>query len=118
MNKLVFQITKPTPVMSIKRFSPPVRAIARISAELCFVTLDELLSRRKPANFVRARALAIWGVETLRPDLSYPQIGSQLNRQEHTTLLHQYRLALKLRESDPDFLNLCHDLLAQVSAEL
>lgn len=118
MNTLVFQITRPTPAITIKRFSPPVRTIARISAELCFVTLDELLSRRKPANYVRARALAVWGIKTLRPELSYPQIGAQINRPEHTTLIHQYRLALKLREADPDFLNLCHDLLAQVSFEL
>lgn len=118
MNAPVFQITQRAPAFTIKRFAPPVRNIARISAELCFITLDELLSRRKPANYVRARALAVWGIKTLRPELSYPQIGHHMNRNEHTTLIHQYRTALKLRETDLDFLNLCHDLLAQVSAEL
>lgn len=118
MNAVVFQITKPTDALTFRRFTPPVRNIARISAELCFITIDDLLSRRKPNNFVRARALAVWAIKTLRPELSYPQIGAQLNRHDHTTLIYQYQLGLKLRKTDPDFLNLCHDLLAQVSAEL
>ena len=104
--------------MTIRRFSPPVRSIARISAELSSITVDELLCRRKPAHYVRARALAVWGIKTLRPEMSYPQIAAQINRHDHTTIIHQYRTALKLRETDANFLNLCHDLLAQVSAEL
>jgi len=118
MNAAFMQHHAPSPVILVGGRNLSVRNIGQIAAELSSITFAELTGTRRFTNYVRARALAIWGVKTLRPELSFAQIGAQLGGKDHTTLIHQYQMALRLLETDEGFVNQCHDLLSEVSWQL
>ena len=105
------------PRLEFKKFAPSVRSIARIAAALCHVNVEDMLGHRRWKELVRARALTVWAARTMRPDMSYPMIAAPMNRSDHTTLIYQFDLAVKWRVSDPDFLDLCNELVAIVSAD-
>lgn len=106
-----------SPVLTFKPFAPSVRLIGQIAAQLCEVTFEELLGRRKSRGPVRARCMTVWVARKLRRDLSYQQIAKVINRRDHTTLVSQFALAERLRLEDLSFLQLCDMLVARVSAE-
>jgi chromosomal replication initiator protein len=115
MNFASVQHHAPSPVCLVGGRSLSVRNIAHIAAELSSITFADLIGPRKFPHLVRARALTMWAVKTLRPELSLSQIGAQLGGKDHTTVMHQHQMALRLLETDPDFVNRCHDLLSEVS---
>lgn len=115
MNVAAMPHHAPSPVILVGGRAPSVRNIGLIAADLSSITFAELTGPRRFPDYVRARALAVWAVKTLRPDLSYPQIARHLGGKDHTTLIHQYQMALRLLETDEAFVTRCHDLLSEVS---
>ena len=73
------------------------------------VTRNELLSHRRQAHLVEARALFVWIVKSFGPeDLSYPRIGRWLGGRDHTTIQHLWKIkAPQLRATSVDFELLC-----------
>lgn len=115
MTAAFMQHHAPSPVILVGGRNLSVRNIGKIAAELSSITFDELTGPRRFPHYVRARALAMWAVKTLRPELSFTQIGAQLGGKDHTTVIHQYQMALRFLEIDEGFMNQCHDLLSEVS---
>lgn len=115
MNVATMPQHAPSPVILVGGRSLSVRNIGQIAAEYSSITFAELIGSRRYPHYVRARALAVWAVKTLRPDLSYPQIARHLGGKDHTTLIHQYQMALRLLETDADFVTRCDALLSEVS---
>jgi chromosomal replication initiator protein len=65
------------------------------------VTVESLrsTSRSRTISFPRQMAMYLVRTET---ELSYPQIGSQLGKRDHTTVLYGYEKISDLRETDAD----------------
>jgi chromosomal replication initiation ATPase DnaA len=95
-------------------------------AALLFVTSEmgvsymDLVSKRRPAHLVAARALFVWIVKSFGPEwLSFPTIGNWLGGRDHSTIIHLFRnVAPRLRERDPDFLLLCDKFVADAARTL
>lgn len=79
------------------------------------LTPEELVSDRRYANLVEARAMLVWALRTLWKQRSYPMIGRMLGGRDHSTIQHLHRKALYLRASDPDFNEACAVLAAQAA---
>jgi chromosomal replication initiation ATPase DnaA len=67
-----------------------VRHIARVVAAFYRISLQDILSDRRTADFVRARHVAFFLAKELT-SRSYPEIGRQLGGRDHTTVLHGVR---------------------------
>lgn len=77
-------------IKGVNKESPPkssVRRIQVITANYYGVTLNDILSRRRAANVVLPRQVAMYVAKTLTP-LSLPQIGRQFANRDHTTIWH------------------------------
>lgn len=84
------------------------------------VSYTDLISPRRQAHLIAARALFVWIVKTYGPEfLSSPTIGKWLGGRDHTTILHAWTKTVPLlRERDPDFLLLCDQFTAQLADEM
>ena len=118
MNAALVEAHAPKPVILVGGRLLSVRNIARIAADVSAISFDELRGPRRFPHLVQARALTMWAVKTLRPELSFAQIGAQLDGKDHTTVIHQYKMALQLLETDPDFVDRCHAVLSEVSWQI
>lgn len=77
----------------------------------------DLVSRRRSAELVRARAFVTWALRTLGTPLSYPKIGLALGGRDHSTVIHLHQKAIGLRLTDAGFADCC-DRLAKRFCEL
>jgi chromosomal replication initiator protein len=74
------------------------------------VSVVDLVSRRRQAELVRARALFVWIVRSHNPadPVSYPTIAAWLGGRDHTTIMHAFRTtAPQLRQRSMRFRVLC-----------
>lgn len=76
-----------------------------------------LLSHRRQAELVRARALFVWCVRWSSPTTSYPTIGAWLER-DHTSIMHLARKAEATIHRDAEFARLCGDWKASERATM
>jgi chromosomal replication initiation ATPase DnaA len=65
------------------------------------VTLGSLVGKERHKSIVRARHAAYWLLR--RAKLSFPEIGREVGKRDHTTIMSGVRHAEKLRVSDPLF---------------
>ena len=72
-----------------RRRYPAKRFLAAV-AEAHELTVDELLSFRRPRRYCHARHHAAWELRRRRQDLGLSQIAAHLNRTDHTTAHHSY----------------------------
>lgn len=107
-----------SPVLRFKPFAPSVRGIARIAAELCEVTIQDMAGPSRMGYLVRARALTVWTAKYFRGEMSWAQIGLVVGRRDHSTLINLFDHAQRWRLEDPDFRELSDALVARASAEL
>jgi len=93
------------------------RATAFVLREMG-VSYTELVSKRRQAHLVAARALFVWIVKSHGPEfLSFPTIGRWLGGRDHTTVMHSWKnTAPALREHDRGFRLLC-DRFAEQAAK-
>ncbi len=68
-----------------------VDTILNAVAEAHMVSVVGMLGPRRKDDLVHARAHAVYLMKTIRPDLSYPQMGKYLEK-DHTTILHSYKV--------------------------
>lgn len=66
------------------------RKIVEEVAEKHNVSINDMLSRRRCTNFVRARQEAAYRL-SVETRLSLPQIGQRLGGRDHTTIMHSIR---------------------------
>lgn len=86
---------------------PPMERIIRATCTVTGITRNELLSARRPANFVYARHIAMYLAREYTT-LSFPQIGRAMNK-DHTTV---YYVANKLSNRSRGATKLNRDISA------
>ena len=64
----------------------------------------------------KARALIVWGLRRLRPDLSYNAIGRMLER-HHSSIVNLHQVAISRRLNDPVFAQAYDRLVFVVTGE-
>ena len=89
-----------------------VRSIIARAAEIYDLRPEDITSPARVKHVTRCRKLVVWTVRTLRKDLSYPQIGAQLGRRDHSTIIHNWHAAEALRAVDPEFADDCDVMIA------
>lgn len=97
------------PAIDPARYDPIIgKARMFVLNHLCVGRVD-LISHRRDASLVRARALFVWIVKTHGPEwLSHPVIGWWLGGRDHSSIMHLWReVAPRLLERDPEFRALC-----------
>ena len=82
------------------RRNPSVREIQKAIAKYYRVPMNELLSVRRDAHYVKARQVGMYLCRELTL-LSLPSIGRQFGGRDHTTILHGYRKIAGLLPNDP-----------------
>lgn len=96
----------------IEKIRAVMLGITKIKAIIGAVSLyyqigvNEILSRRKTANLVKPRHVAMYLAKTLTTR-SYPEIGRAMNGRDHTTVLHSVR---KIEKKIKDDANLVEDV--------
>lgn len=80
-----------------------------LAVKLFGVTRDDLLSNRRHANLVDARAFVVWALRSLGRAKSYPVIGRALGR-DPSSAVHLHRKSIELRLSNDDFDAACRGL--------
>jgi chromosomal replication initiation ATPase DnaA len=66
---------------------PRVRLILNVVATKAGFEAADLLAHRRGKALDRARRRALWASKTLRPDMSFPQIGRIVER-HHASVIH------------------------------
>lgn len=94
--------------------SAPIEAVIRDAAAAARVTRGDILSEQRANTIARVRFAIIWTVRQVY-HTSWPVLAHALNR-DHTTIMHGYRRAKTLRQSDPFFADLVNMLVARARA--
>ena len=76
----------------------------------------DLVSRRRQAPLIHARAMVVWALRTIGGETSYPAIGRVLAR-DHSSIIHLHGKAIALRLGDERFAAACDRLLAAAAAK-
>jgi chromosomal replication initiation ATPase DnaA len=89
------------------RFVSAHTAITLASA-LFNVPRNAILSHRRDPALVRARAMVTWILRTVPVQpMSYPKIGRAMGGRDHTSIMHQHQIAIRLRLEDERFARTC-----------
>lgn len=92
---------------------PTIRdCLAAVSNEFGIGVLD-LVSERRMISLARPRQVAYWLARMATPK-SLPEIGRQIGRRDHATIIHGIRVVEKLRETEPEFRQVTDRLLGQL----
>ena len=92
----------------VRRGIYPATALTLAQDEFCVSEVD-LLSRRRHAGLVEARAFVVWAMRSLGRAHSYPEIGRLLDR-DQSSINHLHRKAIELRLIDDHFDRACRRL--------
>lgn len=93
-------------VLSRQSSTPPVRRapnltdVLQATARYHQLSLDDLLSKRRTKEVVRARQIAMY-LAREETDASLPEIGAALGGRNHSTVLYGYQKIAKSVELDP-----------------
>lgn len=87
-----------------------------LAEQIWHVTRPMILGAGRARPVVKARALIIWGLRRLRPDLSYTAIGRMMGR-HHSTIVDLHQVAISRRLNDPVFAQACHSLVFAATGE-
>ncbi len=93
-------------VLSRQSSAPPVRRapnltdVLQATARYHQLSLDDLLSKRRTKEVVRARQIAMY-LAREETDASLPEIGAALGGRNHSTVLYGYQKIAKSVELDP-----------------
>jgi chromosomal replication initiator protein len=77
------------------------------------LSLDDLLSKRRTKDIVRARQIAMY-LAREETEASYPQIGRALGGRNHSTVVYGYQKIAGQVEEDPDLRQHVSDLRRQI----
>lgn len=94
-----------------------VKRILELAAEHAAMTVDELTGDQKTNDRVIPRHRAMLVIRTLRPDMSYPEVGRRMGGFDHTSVLHGERRARQRMEASPEEAAAFAELLALCRAE-
>lgn len=76
------------------------------------VSTDDIISHRRKAEFVRARAFVVWALRSLGVARSYPKIGEALDQRDSSTIIHLHEKSIRLRLEDKEFAQACHRIVS------
>ncbi len=93
--------------------APSIPAIAKAVARKMRVKLVDLRGTTRQANIIRARGLAILLSRKLTPS-SLQQIGEFFGGRDHSTILHAFRKAERLLDSDTELANFARDIQTEI----
>jgi chromosomal replication initiator protein len=82
-----------------RRRTTNVAQVLEATATYHQLSLDDLLSKRRTKDVVRARQIAMY-LAREETDASYPQIGSALGGRNHSTVLYGYQKIARTVETD------------------
>lgn len=101
-----------------------LRFLPRLDAELAItvalrefgVARNDLISPRRDARFIRARAFVVWSLRTLGEPHSYPELARLLGKDCHSVAINLHQRAILLRLRDARFDEACRTLAQRVVA--
>ncbi len=74
----------------------------------------DLISGRREARFIKARAFVVWALRTLGEPLSYPELARLLGKSCHSVSINLHQRAIVFRLFDPHFAAACTRLARSV----
>ncbi|MEA3264156.1 MAG: helix-turn-helix domain-containing protein [Pseudomonadota bacterium] len=80
------------------------------------VTRAMVMGGGRARTVTKARALIVWGLRRLRPDLSYAAIGRLMER-HHSTIVELHQIAIARRLACKEFDRACHRLVFMVTGK-
>jgi len=97
---------------------PPIDAeiVIAIALREFGVDRNDLISIRRPAHLVKARAFVVWALRTLGRARSYPEIacilsaGRPQDARDHSGVINLHQKAIALRLGDNHFADACRRL--------
>lgn len=102
----------PAPVAALgPRGGGSVRALVRLAAEACDVSLPDIEGRSRIAHIVRARQVSYWLLRRAA-GLSLPTIARRMQGRDHSTVHHGIGKVEALRAADAAFRAMTDSLLA------
>lgn len=96
-------------LLSVQNRQISVENIQKTVAEFFKIKLPDMYSKRRHANIVRPRQVAMYLAKELTQK-SLPEIGSEFGGRDHTTVLHAVRKITKERVHDPELNHALHVL--------
>ena len=92
----------------VRRGIAPETAI-KVAETVFGLGFADLVSDRRSADLVEARAFIVWALRSLGRPRSYPEIGRLLKR-DQSSVNHLHRKAIELRLTNDDFDAACRGL--------
>ena len=102
---------RPVSMRPVRQHS--LRIIAYALAEYRIEWMD-LVSGRREARFIKARALVVWALRTLGEPMSYPELARLLGRSCHSTAVNLHQRAIVLRLFEPKFARACRQIARDI----
>ena len=96
---LAEQILNKNSVEPVRRQGTRIEQVLQATATYHQLSLDDLLSKRRTKDVVRARQIAMY-LAREETDASLPQIGEALGGRNHSTVLHGYQKIAETVEID------------------
>ena len=88
-------------LLSVQNRQVSVENIQKTVADFFNIKVADMYSKRRPANIVRPRQMAMYLAKELTQK-SLPEIGELFGGRDHTTVLHAVRKIAQERSSDPE----------------
>lgn len=89
-------------IVAIRAQAISIDNIKKTVAEYYHISVKDLIGKKRTRAIARPRQLAMTMTRELTSQ-SYPEIGSQFGKRDHSTVMHAYEKVQKLRENDPIF---------------
>jgi chromosomal replication initiation ATPase DnaA len=80
-----------------------IKAVMAAVADVSHVPVREIVGQDKHRHITHARFAIIWIMRQIRPDMSFPTIGHHMGARDQGTILHGYRRAVDMMETNADF---------------
>jgi chromosomal replication initiator protein len=96
-------------LISVQNRQISLENIQKTVAEYYRVKVQDLFSKKRTADIVKPRQVAMYLAKELTP-LSYPEIGQGFGGRDHTTALHATRKITENRRTDPALNHALHVL--------
>lgn len=81
-----------------------------VALQVFDVTRPMIMGRSRTRPVARARALIVWALRRLRPDMSYKAIGLKLGGLHHSSVVHLHQVAIAERLRNGQFADACRKL--------
>lgn len=100
-------------IVQIRAQAISIDNIQKTVAEYFNISVKDLIGKKRTRAIARPRQLAMTMARELTSQ-SYPEIGKQFGKRDHSTVMHAFEKVQKLRENDPLFAKDYQTILAML----